>query len=141
MDYSTWNFPVLHYWSLLKLFIESMMPPNHLILCWHLLLCSVFPSIRVFSNESALCIRWPKHWIFSISACIENSELISFRFDWFDLLQIKGLPKTFSSTRVQKNQSVLRLPCGPNLTSVHDHRKNHSFGYMDLCWQSDVSVF
>ena len=83
------GFLVLHHlaccWSLLKLMsIESVMPSNDLILCHPLLLLpSTFPSIRVFSNESALCIRWPKHW--SLSPSNEYSELISFRIDWFDL--------------------------------------------------------
>ena len=74
--------------------IESMMPSNHLILCYpFLLLPSVFPSIRVFSNESALCIRWPKYWSFSfsISPSKEYSGLISFRIDWFDLLAVQGI--------------------------------------------------
>ena len=68
--------------------IESVMPSNHLILCHPLLLLSVFPNIRVFYNESALHIRWPKYWgfSFSISLSNENSGLISFRIDWFDLL-------------------------------------------------------
>ena len=81
-------------WSLLKLMsIESVMPSNHLILCCPLLLLpSVFPSIRVFSNESALHIRWPKYWSFSfnISPSKEYSGLISFRMDWFDLLAVQG---------------------------------------------------
>ena len=74
-------------WSLLKLMsIESVMPSNHLILCHpFLLLPSIFPSIRVFSNKSALCIRWPKYWNFSISSSNEYSGLISFRIDWSDL--------------------------------------------------------
>ena len=80
--------------SLLKLmFIESVMPPNHLILCsFLLLLSSVFPSIKVFSNELALHIRWPKYgsFSFSISPSGEYSELISFRIDWFDLLAVQG---------------------------------------------------
>ena len=72
--------------SLLKLMsIEVMMPSNHLVLCHPLLLPSIFPSIRIFSNESALCIRWPKHWSFSISSSNEYSGLISFRIDWFHL--------------------------------------------------------
>ena len=81
-------------WSLLKLmYIQSMMPTNHLILCRPLLLPSIFTSIRVFSNESGLHIRWPKYWSFSfsISAFNEYSGLISFRIDWFDLLESKGL--------------------------------------------------
>ena len=80
--------------SLLKLmFIVSVMPSNHLILCWPLLLLpSIFPSIRVFSNESVLCIRWPEYWSFSfsISPSSEYSGLISFKIDWFDLLAIQG---------------------------------------------------
>ena len=77
--------------------IESMMPSNHLILCYpFLLLPSVFPSIRVFSNESALCVRWPKYWSFSfsISPSKEYSGLISFRIDWFDLLAVQGTLKS-----------------------------------------------
>ena len=78
-------------WSLLKLMsIESVMPSNHLILCHPLLLPSIFPSIRLFSSESALHIRWPKYWSFSISPSNEYSGLISFRIDWFDLLAVQG---------------------------------------------------
>ena len=84
-------------WSLLKLMsIEWLMLSNHLILCHPLLLSSVFPSIRVFSNESALHSRWPKYWSFSfsISPSNEYSGLISFRIDWFDLLAIQGTLKS-----------------------------------------------
>ena len=86
--------------------IESVMPSKHLILCRPLLLPSIFPSIRVFSNESALCIRWPKYWSFSfsISSSNEYSGLISFRMDWFHLLASKGLSRVFSNTTVQKHQ-------------------------------------
>ena len=81
--------------SLLKfMFIELMMPSNHLILCCLLLLPSIFPSIRVFSNESALHIRWPKYWSFSISPSNEYSGLISFRIYWFDLLAVQGTLKS-----------------------------------------------
>ena len=94
--------------SLLKLIsIESVMPPNHLILCHPLLLLlSVFPSIRVFSNESVLPIRWPEYWSFnfSISPSNEYSGLISFRMDWLDLLAVQGSPRVFSNTTVQKHQ-------------------------------------
>ena len=80
--------------SLLKLMcIESVMPSNHFILCHPLLLPSVFPSVRVFFNESALCFRWPKYWSFSISPSNEYSELISFTMDWFDLLAVQGTLK------------------------------------------------
>ena len=91
-------------WSLLKLMsIESGMPSNHLILCHPLLLPpSVFPSIRVFSNESALRIRWPKYWSFSFSISPSSgySGLIFFRMDWFDLLVVHGLSRVFSNTTV-----------------------------------------
>ena len=94
-------------WSLLKLMsIESVMPSNHLILCHPLLLLpSIFPSIRVFSNESTLCIRWPEYWSFSfsISPSNEYSGLISFRMDWLDPLQSQGLSRVFN-TAVQKHQ-------------------------------------
>ena len=76
--------------------IESVMPSNHLILCCPLLfLPSIFPSIRVFSNESALHTRWPKYWGFSISPSSDYSGLISFRMDWFDLLAVQGTLKSF----------------------------------------------
>ena len=83
-------------WSLLKLtFIESEILSNHVILCHNLLLLpSIFPSIRLFSNESALHIRWPKYWSFSISTSNEYSGLISFRIDWFDLLAVQGALKS-----------------------------------------------
>ena len=83
----------------------SVMPPNHLILpCSLLLLPSIFPSIRVFSNESVLCIRWPKYWSFSfnISPTNEHRRLISFRMDWVDILAVQGT--VFSNTTVQKHQ-------------------------------------
>ena len=84
-------------WSLLKLMsIELVMPSNHLVLCCPLLLLpSIFPSIRVFSNELALCIRWPKYWSFNISPSNEYSGLISFRIDWFYLFAVQG--KTLKS--------------------------------------------
>ena len=85
-------------WSLLKLMsIESLMPSNHLILCHPLLLPpSIFPSFRVFSNESVLCIRWPKYWSFSFNICPSNeySGLIYFRMDWLDLLAVQGTLKS-----------------------------------------------
>ena len=83
-------------WSLLKLMsIELVMPSNHLILCCpRLVTPSLFPSIRVFSNESGLCIRWPKCWSFSISPSNEYSGLISFRMDWLDLLAVQGTLKS-----------------------------------------------
>ena len=89
---------ITNFWSLLKLMsIESVMPSNHLILCRPLLLPpSIFPTIRVFSNESALCIRWPKYWSFSfnISPSSKHPGLISFRMDWLDLLAVQGTLKS-----------------------------------------------
>ena len=90
--------------------IESMKPSNHLILCRPLLLPpSVFPSIRVFSNESLLCIRWPKYWSFSfsISPSNEHSGLISFRMDWLDLLAVQGTLKSLLQCHSSK-ASILR---------------------------------
>ena len=97
-------------WSLLKLLsIESVMPSNHLILCHSLLLpTSIFPSIRVFSNESVLLIRWPKYWSFSISPSNEYSELISFRIHWFDLLAVQG---TLNSLLEHHSSKALVLQC------------------------------
>ena len=138
------SFPIS--WSLLKLmFTESVMPSNHLILCCPFpLLPSVFPSIRVFSSEPAVHISWPKYWSFSFSTSPSNgySGLISFRIDWFDLCcprdsQESSLAPQFESI----SSSALSLLCGPTLTSIPDYWKNHSFDYMDLCYQSDVSVF
>ena len=94
-------------WSLLKLIsIESMIPSNHLILCRPLLLPSIFPNIRLFSNESALPIKWPKYWSFSFSMRPSNeySGLISFRTDWFDLLAVQGTLKNL----LQHHSSVLQ---------------------------------
>ena len=91
------SLPITNSWSLLKFMsIELVMPSNHLILCHSLLLPSVFPSIRVFSNESILCIKWPKYWSFSFSISPSNEYLglISFRIDWFDLLAVQGTLKS-----------------------------------------------
>ena len=109
MDYSPPGFPV-HHWNVFKLMsIELVMPSNHLIPCLPLLLLpSIFPSVRVFSNESVLCIRWPKHWSFSfsISPSSEYSGLISFRIDWLDLLAVQGTPK--SLLKHNSKASILR---------------------------------
>ena len=111
-------------WSLLKLmFIESVMPPNHLILCRPLLLLpSIPPSIRVLSNESAFRIRWPKNWSFhfSISPSNKYSGLISFRVDWLDLLAVQGTLKSLLQFK-SIHFSVLSLLYGPPLTSIHDY--------------------
>ena len=110
--------------------IESVMPSNHLIFCHCFLLPSIFPSIRVFSNESALRIRWPKDWSFSfnISPSNEYPGLASFRMDWLDLLAVQGGSQESSPTPQYKsiNSSALSLLHSPTLTSIHDYWKNHS---------------
>ena len=118
--------------SLLKLMpIESVMPSNHLILCHLLLLLpSIFLSIRVFSNESVLHIRWPKYWSFSfnISPSNEHSGLISFRMDWLALLAVQGTLKSLLQQTQFKsiNSSVLSFLSNPTLTFIHDYGENHS---------------
>ena len=116
-------------WSLLRIMaIESVMPSNHLILCCPLLLLpSMFPSIRVFSNESVLYIRLPKYWSFSfsISPFNEYSGLVSFRIDWFDLLEVQETSPTPQFKSI--NSLVLSFLYSPTLTSIHDKWKSHSF--------------
>ena len=110
-------------WSLLKrMSIELVMSSNHLILCCPLLLPSLFPSIRVFSKESALHIRWPKYWSFSfsISPSNEYSGLISLRMDWFDLLAVQG---TLKSLLQHQSLKASILWCPPSLWSnSHIHK-------------------
>ena len=124
--------------SLLKLMsTRSVMPSNHLILCHPLLLPpSIFPSIRVFSKESVLHIRWPKYWSFSfsISPSDEYSGLISFRMDWLDILALQGTLKSLLQHHSLK-ASILRRSAFfiVQLTSIHDYWKNHSFEYTHLC--------
>ena len=102
--------------------IKSMMPSSHLILCRPLLLLPpIPPSIRVFSNESTLCMRWPKYWSFSfsISPSKEHPGLISFRMDWLDLLAAKGLSSVFSNTAVQKHQLFGALLSSQSNSHIH----------------------
>ena len=135
------SFSISH--SLLRLmYIESMMPSNHLVL-YHplLLLPSVFPSVRVFSNELVLCSRWPKYWSFSISPSNEYSGLISFRMDWLDLLAVQGTSKSLLQHHSSKASILQCSVFIVHLTSVHDYWKNHSFDYIGLCQQRDVSAF
>ena len=111
--------------------IESVMPSNHPILCCPLLLLpSIFPNIRVFSNESALRIRWLKYWSFIFNICPSNEHprLISFRMDWLDLLAVQGTLKSLLQHHSSK-ASILRRSAFfiiPTLISIHDHWKNHS---------------
>ena len=123
---------ITNFWSLLKLMsIKLVMPPSHLILCHPLLLPpSIFPSIKVFYNESLLIIRWPKYWSFSfsISPSNEYSGLISFRMDCFHLLAVQGTQESAPTPQFKSISSY--APCflySPTLTSIHDYWKNHSF--------------
>ena len=126
--------------------IESVMSSNHLILCRPLfLLPSIFPSIRVFSNESVLHIRWPQHWSFSfnISPSNEHPGLISFRMDWLDLLAVQGTLKSLLQHHSSK-ASILWCSAFFTVQLLHPYMttgKNHSLDEMDLCWQSNVSAF
>ena len=119
--------------SLLKLVsTELVMPSNHLILCHPLLLPpSIIPSIRVFSNESVLHIRWPKYWSFSISPSNEYSSeysgLIPFRMDWLDLLAVQGTRDSSPTPQFKSiSSSALSFLYSPTLTSIHDYWKKHS---------------
>ena len=127
MDCSTPGFPVHHQLPELTqtlMSIESVMPSNPLMLCHPLLLSPIFSSIRVFSNESVLSIRWQKYWSFSISPSYEYSGLIPFRMDWLDLLAVQGTLKSLLQQPLFKsiNSSVLSLLYGPALTFfIHSH--------------------
>ena len=129
MDCSTPGFPVHHQiLSWLKLMsVESVMPSNHVIFCRPLLLLpSIFPSIRVFSNESVVHLRWPKYWSFSfnISPSNEYSGLISFRMDWLDLLAVQVILESSPTPQFKSiNFSALRFLHDPALTSIHDYWK------------------
>ena len=126
--------------------VSDAMQPSHP--CHPLFLPpSIFRSIRVFSHELALRIRWPKYWrfSFSISPSNEYSGLISFRMDWLDLLAVQGTLKSLLQHHSSKASilwhSVFFTVQLSTVTSIHDHWKNHSLDYMDLYWQSNVSAF
>ena len=133
--------------SLLRLLsTEAVMPSNHLILCHPLLLRpSIFPSIRVFSNESALCIRWQKYWSFSfnISPSNEHPGLISFRMDWLDLLAVQGTLKSLLQHHSSKTSIFLHSAffivqfLHPNMTTG----KTIALTRWTFGWQSNVSAF
>ena len=117
-------------WSLLKLMsIELVIPSTHLILCHPLLLPSIFPSIRIYSNESVLRIRWPKYqsFIFSISPSNEYSGLISFRIDWFDLLEVQGTLKSLLQHYSSKHQTPLWHHSGSHFEQQNHHQKTQKF--------------
>ena len=115
--------------SLLKFIsTELVILFNHLILCCPLfLLPSVFPRIRVFCNELALCIKWPKYQSVSISLSNKYSGLIFFRIDWFDLLAVQGTLNSLLQHHTSKAVILQRTVYSPTLTSIHDYWKNNSF--------------
>ena len=122
MNCSTPGLPVHHQLPLRLMSIESVMPSSHLILCCPLLLLTpIPPSIRVFSNESTFYMRWPKYWSFSFSIIPSKviPGLISFRMDWLDLLQSKGLSRVFSNTTVQKHQFFGAQPSSQFNSHIH----------------------
>ena len=124
------------------MFIESVMPSNHLILCRPLLLLpSVFPSIRVFFNESVLHSRWPKYWSFSFgnSPSNEYSGLISFRMDLLDLLAVQGTLK--SLLQPQSSKASILLCSAFFRVRLSQRYMTNGKTIMQLCWQSDVSAF
>ena len=123
--------------------LSQLMPSNHFILCHPLLLPSVFASIRVFSSELALRIRWPKYRSFSTSPSNDYAGLIAFRIDWFHLLEsLQGLSRVFSGTTIWKHQFSGAQPSLWSNSYIWKWLpENHSFDYADLCQQSDASAF
>ena len=123
--------------------VHDAIQPSH-PLSPRLLLLPIPPSIRVFSSELALHMRWPKYWSFSfsISPSNEHPGLVSFRMDWMDLLAVQGTLKSLLQHHSSK-ESILLLSFlhSPALTSIYDHWKNHRLDETDLCWQSNVSAF
>ena len=146
VDCSTPGFPVHH--QLLKLAqthvhcVCDAIQPSHPLLPL-LLLPSIFPSIRVFSNELSLCIRWSKYWSFSFSISLssEYSGLSSFRIDWFDLCYPRDSQESPAPQFKSIGSSALSLLYRPTLTSVHDSWKNHSLDDSDLCWAKQFLCF
>ena len=147
MDCSMPGFPVLHY--LLGFAQTHVHWVCHAIQPSHPLsipspLPSVLPSIRIFSSESALRIRWPKYWSFRfrINPSNEYSGSIFFSIDWFDLLAVQGTLKSLPAPKFKSINSLsLSLLYGRAVTSIYDYWKNHSFDYMDLCQKRDVFAF
>ena len=147
MGCSTPGFPVPHHLpKYAQVHVHCMvMPSSHLIL-WRplLLLPSIFPSIRDFSNESAVCIRWPQYWSFSFSISPSNEylELISLKIDWFDLLVVQETRRSLLQHHSWKASILWRsaLFYSPTLKTVCDYWEDHSLDYTDLCQQSSVSA-
>ena len=146
MACSTPGSSVFHYLLRLLKFmsLESLILSNHLVLCHPILLLpSLFSTIRVFSSESALCIRWQKYWSlsFSISPSSEYSGFISLRIDWFDPLAVQG---SLKSLLQHLNLKASVLCCSTFFLVQLSHlymATGHSFDFLDLCWQSNVSAF
>ena len=125
---NSWSLPKLMSVSLTHHQVGDAIQPSH-PLSSLLLLPPIPPSIRVFSNESTPCMRWPKYWSFSfsISPSNEHPGLISFRMDWLDLLAVQGSQESSPTPQFKSiRSSVLSFLHSPTLTSIHDHRKNHS---------------
>ena len=132
VDYRTPGFPVpdylLEFAQIHVHWVSDAIQPS---LCHPLLLLPlIFPSIRVFSDELALCLRWPKYWSFSISTSNGYSGLISFRIDWFDLLAAKGLSRVLSNTTIQKHQFFIAQPSLWSNSHTHTWLLNHVFTYV-----------
>ena len=142
VDCSMQGFPFLHYHpEFVQTHIhwvnDGIQPSHPQLSC----MPSVFSSIMVFSSELVLCIKWPKYWSFNF-IINEYSGLIAFRIDWFDLLAVQGTQESSLTPQFESiNSLALSLLYGLTPTSIYDYWKNHSFDYMDLCWQSDVSDF
>ena len=137
---------ITNFQSLLKLMsIESVMPSNHLTLCQPLLLlASIFPSIRVFSNESVLHIRWPKYCSFQWILYFQWIFRTDFLWDWLVWSPCSPRESHESSPTSQFksiNSSALSFLYSPTLTSIHDYWKNHNFDYTDFSWQNNISAF
>ena len=147
MDCNAPGFPVLHYLSEfaqthIHWVSDAIQPSNPLQPL--LLLPSIFPSIRVFPNESALHIRWPKYWSFnfSIRASNECSGLILSRTNRFDLLAVQGALKSLFQHQFEGiNSLALSLLYSLTLTSIHDYWKKHSFDYTDLCYFEQIGIY
>ena len=138
------SFTISRSWFKL-MYLESVMPSNHLILCSPLLLLPLnFPSIRVFSNQLALHIRWPKYWSFSLASVLPMNIQ-----DWFSLrltglisLLSKGFSRVFSNTTIRNHQFFSVQPSLWSNSNIHTWlQENHSFAYIDLCRQSGISAF
>ena len=147
MDCSMPVFPALHYLPEFAQtpvhWVDDVIQPSHPLSSPSLPALNLSQH-RVFSNELALCIRWPKYQSFSFSISPSNvySRLIFFRISWFDLLAVQRTLDSSPAPQFESiSSSVLSLLYGLTLTSIHDYWKNYSFDYMDLCWQSNISAF